>query len=313
VSPGPLLAVLVLVWAISWPVIKVGVSAISPIWFACLRYAVATTVLFVFAAARHELRLPQRSDRRLVLVSGILQMGIYAALTSAALTRLPAGRASVLAFSTPLWVALLAAWRGQERLTPRSIAGIGVGLLGITAIAAPSIHQRGGGALAYGMLLVAAISWAVSIVFVRGHRFSANPAVLAPWQTLAAFALLLPVALATEGTLLPIRPRGFIALLYVGTVATAFAYWAVVEVGRQVKATTLSVALLATPGLGLLISALTQGERIGVPLIVGMVMIAGGIRLTIRKDKDQQMKCDLPVGTHRTAPHCAEEAPRGGA
>ena len=46
------------------------------------------------------------------------------------------------------------------------------------------------------------------------------------------------------------------------------------------KATTLSVALLATPGLGLVISALTQGERIGVPLIAGMALIAVGIRLT---------------------------------
>lgn len=279
-SAGPLLALLVLVWAISWPVIKVGVSAVSPIWFACLRYAVATTVLLVVAAAQRELRLPNRSDRRLVLVSGVLQMGIYSMLTSVALTRLPAGRASVLAFSTPLWVALLAAWRGQERLTLRSTAGVGVALLGITAIAAPSLLQGGGGALAYGMLIVAAIAWAVSIVFVRGHRFSANPAALAPWQTLVAAALLLPIALATEATPPSISTPGFIALLYVGIFATAFAYWAVVEVGRQVKATTLSVALLATPGLGLVISALTQGERIGVPLIVGMALIAVGIRLT---------------------------------
>lgn len=284
-SAGPLLALLVLVWAISWPVIKVGVSAVSPIWFACLRYAVATIVLVLVAAGHRELRLPNRSDRRLVLVSGVLQMGIYSALTSIALTSVPAGRASVLAFSTPLWVALLAAWRGQERLTRRSTAGVGFGLLGIIAIAAPSVLRGVGGPFAYGMLIVAAIAWAVSIVFVRGHRFSASPAALAPWQTTVALVFLLPIALATEGPLPSISMRGFVALLYVGTVATAFAYWAVVEVGRQVKATTLSVALLATPGLGLAISALTQGERIGIPLMIGMVMIAAGIRLTIHHDR----------------------------
>ena len=280
-TPGALLALLVLIWAVSWPVIKVGVSEISPIWFACLRYAVATGVLFAVIAVRRELRVPARSDRRLVFVSGVLQMGIYSALTSVALTRLPAGRASVLAFSTPLWVAPLAAWRGQERLTRRAAAGVAVGLLGIIAIAAPAVsHGGGSGALAYGMLLVAAVAWAVSIVFVRGHRFAANPLSLSPWQTMVAAGLLLPFALAMEGGLPAIGTRGAVALLYVGTVATAFAYWAVVEVGRHVKATTLSVALLATPSVGLLISALTQGESVGTPLLVGIGLIAAGICLT---------------------------------
>jgi drug/metabolite transporter (DMT)-like permease len=290
-SARPLLALLVLIWAISWPVIKVGVSVISPVWFACLRYGLATIVLLVVAATQRELRVPNKSDRRLVVVSGLLQMGVYAALTSTALTRLPAGRASVLAFSTPLWVAPMAAWRGQERLTRRSTAGVAVGLLGIIVIAVPSLLQDGRGrALAYAMLVLAAAAWAVSIVFVRGHRFSASASALSPWQTAVATAFLLPLALAVEGAPPSITPRGVMALLYVGIVATAFAYWAIVEVGRRLKATTLSVTLLATPGLGLLISALTQGERIGASLILGIALIAAGIRLTIHRDPGTRVR-----------------------
>jgi drug/metabolite transporter (DMT)-like permease len=279
-SARKLLALLVVVWAVSWPVIKLGVSNISPIWFACLRYALATGVLLMVAAARRELKLPNRSDLRLVLVSGLLQMGVYSALTSVALTRLPAGRASVLAFSTPIWVAPLAVWRKQERFTARSAIGVCTGLLGILAIAAPSMLAGRAGLTSYGILLIAAIAWAVSIVFVRGHRFHATPAALAPWQTLVAAAVLFPLAFTIEGRMPSFGGRGGAALLYVAVVGTAFAYWAVVEVGRQLKATTLSVGLLATPSLGLLISALTQGERIGMPLIGGMVLIAVGIQLT---------------------------------
>lgn len=280
-SPGPLLALLVLVWAISWPVIKIGVTEVPPIWFACLRYAVATAVLFLVTMARGELHLPPRLDRRLVLMSGVLQMGVYSALTSLALTRLPAGRASVLAFSTPLWVVPLAVWRGQEKVSRRALWGVVVGLLGVLVIAAPSLLRGGDGraVFAYAMLLAAAAAWAISIVFVREHRFTAQPAALAPWQALVATALLCPIAIVAEGRLPAIGTRGLVALAYVGPVATAFAYWAVVEVGRHSKATTLSVALLATPSLGLVISALTQGETIGVPLIMGMVLVAGGIRL----------------------------------
>ena len=98
-----LLGVVVVVWAVSWPVIKLGVAAVPPIWFGCLRYVIATVCLFALVAARGELAFPSTSDMRLVAVSGVLQMGAFSALTGLALRILPPGRASVLAFSTPLW------------------------------------------------------------------------------------------------------------------------------------------------------------------------------------------------------------------
>jgi drug/metabolite transporter (DMT)-like permease len=155
-----------------------------------------------------------------------------------------------------------------------------MGLLGVLAIAAPSLHVDGNDQiLAYAMLMAAAAAWAISIVFVRWHRFSATALALAPWQMLVAAVLLLPLAIAVEGPLLPVGVRGVAALAYVGPVATAFAYWAVVEAGRRFPASTMSMALLATPSLGILISARTLGETIGVSLVAGVVLIGVGIRL----------------------------------
>jgi drug/metabolite transporter (DMT)-like permease len=131
-----LLGVVVLVWAVSWPVIKLGVAAVPPIWFACLRYAIGTMCLFALVAARRELAFPSTSDMRLVAVSGVLQMGAFSALTGLALTTLPPGRASVLAFSTPLWVVPLAAWRLDEHVSKRALLGVGSGLLGVLTVAA---------------------------------------------------------------------------------------------------------------------------------------------------------------------------------
>src|SRR5574339_1221292 len=93
-----LLALLVLIWGASWPVIKIGVTTIPPVWFACLRYVVATGCLVVIVALRGELKLPSPSDWKLIAISGVLQMATYSALTGLALTRLPPGRSSVLAF-----------------------------------------------------------------------------------------------------------------------------------------------------------------------------------------------------------------------
>jgi drug/metabolite transporter (DMT)-like permease len=279
--PRALLALLVGVWAVSWPVIKIGVGAVPPIWFGCLRYAIATVVLAAIAGAKGRLHWPSRADRRLIFASGTLQMAAYSALTGLALTQLPAGRASVLGFSTPLWVVPLAVWRGQERPTPSALLGVGVGLGGILVIALPTL-LRGGAhqAAPYLMLTAAAFAWAITIVFVREHRFDADPLALAPWQTLVASAVLFVVAIASEGP--PpsvVGARAVAARVYVGPVATAFADWAMVEIGRRIPASTLSVALLATPSLGLAISALVQRERIDAPLLAGIALVAAGIRL----------------------------------
>jgi drug/metabolite transporter (DMT)-like permease len=216
-------------------------------------------------------------------------MAAYSALTAFALTILPPGRASVLAFSTPIWVVPLAAlWLG-ERAEPAALLGTGLGLVGVVAIAAPSVHIDGGAqVIAYTMLVVAAVSWAISIVVVRGHRFTSGALALAPWQTLVAACLLLPIAFAAEGAPRHVGVRGAVSLAFVGPVATAFAYWAVVETGRHFSARTLSMALLATPPVGILLSALTLGETVGPSLVAGAALIAAGIRLAVPLTKSNR-------------------------
>jgi drug/metabolite transporter (DMT)-like permease len=281
--PRWLLVLLIVAWAVAWPAIKLGVTAVPPIWFACLRYLIATVCLFGVAARLGPVAWPSPADRRLVAVSGTLQMAVYAALTGLALTRLPPGRASVLAFSTPLWVVPLAAWRLRERSSTRARVGVGLGLAGVLAIAAPGLRSDGAGVtLAYALLLGASAAWAISIVCVRAHRFEASALALAPWQTLLAAALLGPLAWAVEGPAPPIGWVGIATLAYVGPVATAFAYWAVVEAGRHYPASTIAVALLATPALGLMISALALGEAVDTRLLVGVVLVGAGIRLATK-------------------------------
>lgn len=286
-----LLVVLVLIWAISWPVVKIGVAGLPPLWYACFRCLIAALCLFAFVGARGALAVPPRSDWPLVAVSAALQLAAYPALTGAALTVLPAGRASVLAYSTPLWVLPLGSWWLQERMTPSGLVGVSLGVAGALAIAYPSLHAAGSHELlAYALLVGAAGVWSVSIVFVRAHRFTATPLALAPWQMLIATSLLLPVALLIEGAPPSIAPGVAASLAYVGPVATAFAYWAVVELGRRFRATTMSMALLAVPGLGILISAMTIGEAVGPSLIAGVLLIGTGIQLTTLAGKQAAVR-----------------------
>jgi len=275
-----LIIALISSWAISWPVVKVGVATFPPLWYACFRYWIATVCLFAFVASSRELSYPPRSDWSLIAVSGVLQMAVYSALTSLALTVLPPGRASVLAFSTPIWAVPLAAWRLREHTSRRALCGVGLGILGVIVIASPSLNaDRGEQIAAYLMLIIAAGAWAVSIVVVRAHRYAASSLALAPWQMLVSGCVLLAVAMLVEGAPPPIPRSVIVSLAYVGPIATAFAYWAVVEVGRRIPASTMSTSLLAVPGLGILLSAVWLRESVGISLVTGLMLIGAAIRL----------------------------------
>ena len=294
-----LLVALVLVWGVSWPVIKIGVSTMPPIWFACVRYAIAAGCGFAFVALRGRLRWPAAADWRFVVVSGILQMGAYAALTAVALTRVPPGRASVLAYSTPLWVVPLSAWWLRERVTWRGLAGVAIGLAGVLIVASP-VLPRGSGpepgmsfwrqVTPYTLLLGAASAWAVAIVYVRAHRFQTSTLALAPWQMLVAALLLWPFAAAFEGARPPFAPAAAAALCYVSPIATAFAYWAVVEAGRSVRATTISMTLLAVPALGVVLSSIVLHEVISLSLLSGLFLIIAGIRLVTTRESSAKSR-----------------------
>lgn len=292
-----LLGILVAVWGASWPVIKIGVATVPPVWFACLRYIVATACLVPIVAARGELRLPSSADCKLILVSGMLQMAAYSALTAVALSHLPAGRSSVLAFSTPLWVALLAVLWLREPMPWLKAVGVGAGMTGVLTIASPGLRSAAPATLLpYLLLIAAAAGWAVSIVFVRAHRFHASPLSLAPWQTLVAALLLLPCALGMEGAFPPVSLVGLVSLAYVGPIATAFAYWAVVEVGRYVGVTTISMSLLAVPALGVMISTLAFRETIDISLGLGVALVAVGVVLVTTNNRRRD-----PAGQPREA------------
>lgn len=274
-----LLAIPICAWAISWPVMKVGVDAVTPIWFGCLRYCIAASCLGFIVFIRGGLAIPSRQDWPLILVSGGLQMAAFSALTGTALTVIPPGRASVLAYSTPLWVVPMAALRLNERLSGKAVLGAIAGLIGIAVIAAPSMGPEQADRLeGYAMLVGAAALWGISIVYVRAHRFRATALELAPWQMMVASLLLLPLAILT-GSFPAIGIKGGLALAYVGPFATALAYWAIVEAGRQFPAGVVSMAMLATPVLGLSLSAVSLGEAIDNRLIGGMILIGAGIYL----------------------------------
>ena len=131
-----------------------------------------------------------------------------------------------------------------------------------------------------GLLLLAALFWAANILYVRAHRWISSPFQLVFWQALLATIVLTALALPFDGVpRIDWAPELAGALLYGGICGTALAHWAVVMVNRSLPAVTTSLALLATPVVGVAVAAIFLGEPIGIALACAMALIFCGIAI----------------------------------
>lgn len=277
-----ILAALVLIWGINWPIMKVGIAHVPPLWFATLRMLMGAPCLFAVLLLKGRVRLPDRHDVPIVLSVGLVQMACFMSVCNLALQHVPAGRSAVLAYTTPLWVTPLAALLLKERLDALKLMGVVLGLAGVAALFNPvgfDWHDRDV-VLGNGMLMAAAFVWAVTIVHVRAHRWRGTPLELAPWEMLVAALPLTLLSYWQEG---PLRLDGSATLaailVYNGPIATAFAFWAAVTVNKSLPAISTSLGFLGVPVTGTIVAALALGEPLTPTLLLGLALILGGVAI----------------------------------
>lgn len=278
-----LFAAVIFAWGFNWPVAKLTLAeGMSPLWMATIRSGIAVVVLLVLLLLSGNLRRPRAGDWPVVWGITLLHMVAYAALIATALQYLPAGRSVVLGYTHPLWVVPGALIFLGERLTPARAIGVLIGLAGIALLFNPAEVdwsnadvRRGNG-----MLMLASLCWAASILQIRAHKWVSTPFQLVFWEVLLATILLAVLALVLEGSpSVEWTPRLVLLFGYGGVFGVALAYWAMAMVNRSVPAVTTSLGILATPAVGIVTSMVVLDEPFNATLLVALVMIIGGIAL----------------------------------
>lgn len=271
----------VLAWSLNWVVMKLAVQDITPLWAVTMRTALAAAVLIPALHANHQLVRPRRADYPIIFVISLFHMVAFAALMTAGLAHVSAGRAIVLGYTTPLWVAPAAFLFLKERMSVRQIVGIGISMAGLLLLVGPSAldWKSREAILGHGLPILAAICWSVSIVYTRAHRWTATPLQLMPWQCLLATAVLAILALSFEGPPTRMGAPAILALAYNGVIGTALGFWAMTVVNRRVPATTAALGVLATPVFGIGLAAMLLGEGLDPILILSALVIMAGLAI----------------------------------
>jgi drug/metabolite transporter (DMT)-like permease len=277
----------VLLWASAFPAITVAVRGLGPAGLAVARLAVASAAL-ALAAPWMGVRRPKLGDLPLIALCGLAGMTGYQLLLNAGERVVPAGTASLLVATAPVYASLLAVAFLGERASRRHRAsqhwgGSAVALAGTALIAAS--HGLGFGVSAL-IVLAAAVLQAIFHTAqkpllarytgfeVTAYAMWAGTVFVLPWTGSLLRALWGPGAHAGGAAI------GSAVFLGLAPSAAGFVLWAYAMARADVGRVTVSLYLVPAAAIGISLVWLGQvpgpAELIGGAIALAGVLLASG-------------------------------------
>ena len=285
-----LLLIAILFWGFAYVVTKSGLDAVPPMMFALLRYAVASLLLVPLALARGGLkRLPHPIPWRTLFLMAITGVALYYVLFNLALAYTSASRTALIQSAFPAIVAVMAVFWLRERVTRQRFTGIGLAIVGVVLIVAAQDDASArnpllGNALAFASVL----SWGTYTILAK--RISdADPIAVTAVISLIGTVMLVPAALIENADVaLSSIPRdGWLAIVYLGGLASAASYLLYSRALRDIDASLVGAFINLSPVIGVVSGVLILGEALTTSAIVGGVMVLAGVWLSSRPGGDR--------------------------
>lgn len=258
---GALLA-LTLMWGLNWPMMKLSLQAVTPLWFRAGTMALGAAWLFAYVAARGQRMVPVGREWAQIVWLGLPNVLGWHTLSIFGVQELASGRAAILGFTMPIFTVLIGAAAFGERLTPRVLAAtlcasLAVGLL--LWHEGQSLSGRPAGVL---WMLGAAVCWALGTLMFRRAQLSLSPLVVTVWMLLLGSVALTGLALALEPLPRPGDYSGTIWLSLVYGVAINYGFAQLIWFGmaRDLPPATSAMSVMAIPLVGTLGATVIVGE-----------------------------------------------------
>ncbi len=269
------LATTVVLWASAFPAIRVGLAGYGVAGLSFARLLVASVALAAVAPVLG-VRRPRRADLLLIALCGAAGMSAYQLLLNWGEVRVPAGTASLLVATAPVFSAVLAVAFLGERLTWPKIAGSVVALAGSALIAVA-------GGVGY-----SAAAWVVlaAAVVQGGYHLGSKPLLrrysgveVACYAMWAGTAFLLPLAPAAVHGVLTAPASDTASVVFLGVLPSAvgFVVWGYAVARNSVA--TATAALYLVPVVALAVAYVWLREIPTWIDIVGGAVSIGGVVL----------------------------------
>lgn len=271
-------------WGFNWPVTKYLLGELPPLTLRGGTGVIGAALLAALAIARGQSLKVERALWPRLMLAALLNVTGWMVMMGLALLWLPASETALIAYSMPVWAALLA-WPvlGERPTMLRAIALI-MAFAGLAAI-------MGGNGLAASakqlpgilMALCGAIGFALGTVLAKKYPLHLPPVTAAAWQIgLGCFPIAV-VGLCIETTHLgALNAIGWMLLFYSTVVQFCVAYVAWFAALARLPASIAAIGTMAVPVIGVVASALALHETLGPGQIAALIFTLAGVALAAR-------------------------------
>jgi drug/metabolite transporter (DMT)-like permease len=272
-----------LLWSFAFVAGKIGVTSCPPLILLTARFSLAGVLILAISALRGEGWALSWRDTMVFALIGVANNALYLGLGYTGLKTVSAGLGGLIVSANPVFTAGLAALFLGEQLTARKVAGL---LLGITGVSFIVWHRMSVGTDSLHGILFTLASLASIVLGTILFKVLAPQGSL--WigngvQNLSAGIVLLPFAMnfSSLNDIVPsARLLGAFAFLVLGGSILAYRLW--FHLLRVCGATAASAYHFLMPPLGMLFAWMVLGEHVEFRDLLGIVPVALGIYLVTR-------------------------------
>jgi drug/metabolite transporter (DMT)-like permease len=274
-----LLGTLTFFWGVNWPIMKFVLGEMPVWWFRAVCLLAGGGSLMVIAVASGQVvRLRRREVGPLLLCTALNIVGWH--LCSAyGVSLMPAGRASIIAFTMPVWASIMSVFVLGEPLTGNKIVALLLGLAGLAVLIGPDLWALQAAPVGALVMLGAAVSWAAGTVAFKRPDWSASVVALTAWQLLLGGVPITLGAVLFERTwdTAAMTSTGWYALAFVIAMPMIFCQWAYMKSVRLFPASLAAISTLGIPLVGTYSSALILDEPVGWREFTALVLVISAL------------------------------------
>jgi len=266
---------LCLIWGTPYFFIKTAVQEISPIWVAWGRLVFGTLVLVPIAWHRGSFRNLSQHRGAIVAFAFVELVGPFY-LIALGERWVSSSLAGILLAAVPLVVVMSSPLMGvHERVGPRRLIGLGVGLAGVVALLGidtlHGMHQWLGAA----SILLATLGYATGPLIVQRHLSDVDSFGTVAASVAIGVAVLTVPALFTAPAVTP-SGNTIASVIILGVMCTALGLLLFVYIISHAGASRATVVTYVNPAVAVLLGVFLLGEHFGVGAAVGLVLILIG-------------------------------------
>ncbi|MEN9763276.1 MAG: hypothetical protein RI906_3102 [Pseudomonadota bacterium] len=258
------LALVTVIWGMNWSMMKLGVSDIPPMTFRALTMSVGLPVLWVIIRVSGErVSVPREHWGELTIIA-LTNMTIWYVCVMYGVMLLPSGRAAILGYTMPIWVALLGVLLFGDRPERRLLLGVAAAAAGVSLLLAREFSVISGSPLGSLLILAAAVTWGYGTHRMRRRRQPTSALVVTFWALLQSWLACMFLALLTErgqwdgqaGT------AAWVAVFYNGVLIFAFTQILWFRLASILPPVASSLSVMLIPVIGVFSGTLWLGEPI---------------------------------------------------